>query len=299
MKISKHVPWLVVVVVKILLSRFGLPYSFWKRIQLFELGNMNIPQKALDNFISHLTTAGLISSSSPLIIRNPKVQSLTILELGPGDSLFSAVIASSLGAKRTYLIDSGDFATHSTEAYQEMVMFLREKGLGCDNINISDDFDAILFKSNAQYLTEGVHSLHKLSDSSIDFCFSNSVLQHIPKDQFPLLVSEMHRVISPSGVCVHRVDLKDMLGGKLNHLRFPEFLWESRLFRNSGFYTNRFRFQEMIQMFSDGGFQHDVPLIMRWNSLPTCRSSMSGLFCDLPEDELLVSHFDLVLRRKG
>lgn len=73
------------------------------------------------------------------------------------------------------------------------------------------------------------------------------------------LADELGRVLKPDGICVHRVDLNDHLGGCLNNLRFTDAIWESVLFRESGFYANR----------------------------------------RLTDEDLLVSGFDLVLRHKA
>jgi hypothetical protein len=161
---------------------------------------MNFPDKAWEIFISHANTCGLISfkGSSPTFI-NSDVKRYAILELGPGDSIFSSIIANALGAKGTWLIDSGDFATRSTSAYCRRVKFLRSMGLHCEDIYMTDSFEEVLRKSKANYLIEGVHSLHKLQDSSIDYCFSNAVLQHIPKQDFHCLFQNF------IGLSVHAV----------------------------------------------------------------------------------------------
>ena len=63
------------------------------------------------------------------------------------------------------------------------------------------------------------------------------------------LEKKLKWVLSPSGICVHRVDPRDHLSGELNNLRFPEEGWESRLFRSASFDTNRMRYTEMVALF--------------------------------------------------
>jgi hypothetical protein len=53
------------------------------------------------------------------------------------------------------------------------------------------------------------------------------------------LANHLGRALKPGGICVHRVDLKDHLGGGLSTLRFTDAIWESVLLRMSGFCTNR------------------------------------------------------------
>ena len=69
------------------------------------------------------------------------------------------------------------------------------------------------------------------------------------------MVDELFRILKPNGVCSHRVDLRDCLDGGLNNLRFSEARWEDALFRKSGFYTNRIRFREMVEIFEQAGFK--------------------------------------------
>ena len=131
-------------------------------------------------------------------------------------------------------------------------------------LNIAD----ILAECRGNYLTDGVRSLSQLPDKSVNYCFSNAVLEHVPKGEFTQLAQELFRVLKPDGVSVHRVDLKDHLGGGLNNLRFAERNWERSLFRNSGFYTNRIRFFKMVAIFEQAGFSCSLPRILRWNRLP-------------------------------
>jgi hypothetical protein len=98
---------------------------------------------------------------------------------------------------------------------------------------------------------------------------------------------------------VHSVDLKNHLGGGLNNLRFSEVVWEGSLFSGSGFYTNRIRFDEMLNIFSQAGFVFTLPRILRWECLPLSRTQMDAAFSQLSDDELLVSGFDVVLKKRS
>ena len=84
----------------------------------------------------------------------------------------------------------------------------------------------------------------------------------------------------------------------MNNLRFTDKTWEGSLFSKSGFYTNRIRFCEMIALFDQAGFHCQLPRVIRWDVLPTSRTKLVDVFRHLPDDDLLVSVFDIVLRRK-
>lgn len=293
--LRKAVPWWLRIGVKIALARLPIPYVFWKRLRLFEHGDMNQPQRALDNFLEHARTAGILEMKSHLPQFKVKGDGFTVLELGPGDSLFSSVVAWSLGASRSWLVDADAFAATNMAAYVGLFNLLRNRGLDLPLDTEPMELADVLQACGGEYLTKGVRSLEQVPSDSVDFCFSNAVLEHIPKSDFALLASELLRVLKPGGVCVHRVDLKDHLGGGLNNLRFTEARWEGALFRNSGFYTNRIRFGEMVALFEAAGFECRLPRIVRWGELPLPRQALDDAFRRLPEEDLLVSAFDVVL----
>lgn len=297
--LRQSVPWWLRIVVKVVLARLPIPYAFWKSLRLFELGDMDQPQRALDTFLEHAETAHVLDTKSDLPRLMIGAGDFGVLELGPGDALFAAVIARSLGASRTWLVDAGPFATTDMAAYVRLFDLLRRNGLVLPFENDPLALAEVLKNCNAQYLPEGVRSLALVPSASVDFCFSNAVLEHIPRGDFAKLADELFRITKPGGVAVHRVDMKDHLGGALNNLRFSEAIWESALFRNSGFYTNRIRLGEMVAHFEQAGYECTIPRVVRWVRLPTPRAKMDPAFRELRDAELLVSGFDIVMHRRG
>lgn len=294
--LNKKVPWWLIIGAKVVLSKIPVPYSFWKRLQLFQHGDMDLPQSALGVFLEHPKTADVLDKNSPL----PQFKvngDFNVLELGPGDSLFTIIIAKTLGASRTWLVDAGSFATRDMAKYDHMLNFLGQRGFVLPFVANPETLDDILTECNAEYLIEGISSLARLPSETVDFCFSQTVLQHIPKCDFTKMADELFRILKPNGVCVHRVDLKDMLDGGLNNLRFSEATWESALFRKSGFYTNRIGFSKMIVIFEQASFKCTLPRVLRWERLPTPREKLDAAFRQLPDDDLLVRDFDIVLKK--
>ena len=143
---------------------------------------------------------------------------------------------------------------------------------------------------------EGLNSIKSLPDGSVDFIWSQAVLEHIDYYEFDELMTEFRRVIRPEGCCSHRIDLRDHLSGGLNNLRFTEEVWESSWMKNSGFYTNRIRFKDMINRFEASGFECQVVHVDRWDGLPIKRSLLSKQFVVIQDDDLIVSGFDVILR---
>lgn len=64
----------------------------------------------------------------------------------------------------------------------------------------------------------------------------------------------------------------------------------------SGFYTNRIRYSDMLNRFKSAGFNVEVSRIDKWKSLPIERNKMYGEYKMLPDTDLLVSGFDVILR---
>jgi len=296
--VKEVVPWWLKISIKIVLARLPIPYIFWKRLRLFEHGNMHLPEQALDVFLELARIADVLGRESAVPQLRTQGDDYVVLELGPGDSLFTGVIARSLGASKTWLVDAGSFATMAMQPYAELIDYLRQQGFQVPMMALPQTSGDLLKYCQAEYLSEGVGSLAQVPPSSVDFCFSNAVLEHIPRGDFVLLAAELFRVMKPGGVSVHRVDLKDHLGGGLNNLRFTGATWEGDLFRKSGFYTNRIRSGEIVDLFNRVGFDCQLPRVVRWDVLPTPKVKLAEAFRHLPDDELLVSGFDIVLRRK-
>lgn len=82
---------------KILLSRLPISYDLLRRPSLFRHGAMDVPQCALEAVRSMIQAAGY----------EDRLDGLSVLELGPGDSLATALIAHALGARQAVLVDAG------------------------------------------------------------------------------------------------------------------------------------------------------------------------------------------------
>ena len=132
-------------------------------------------------------------------------------------------------------------------------------------------------------------------DNSIDFIFSQAVLEHVNLHDFKELLDQTKRVLNKNGICSHRVDLGDHLGGKLNNLRFSEKLWESNFFKKSGFYTNRLRCSEIINLCNKVGFRVKEIEKRRWFKPVINSSKLNYKFQKFSENELLISGFDILL----
>jgi SAM-dependent methyltransferase len=264
-----------------------ISYRAFAAAGIFRHGHMRNPDYAIDVFLRHFERSGISATGQPFVG----------LELGVGDSVASAIVARAHGASTCYLIDSGRFAAEDRDTYGSTVKALHKRGIQIDDLENATTLDEILAKYGGVYATEGLRSLQTIPSSSIDFAWSQAVLEHIRVHEFDLTMKELHRISRPGGVLSHRVDLKDHLGGALNNMRLPGRLWEAEWMAQSGFYTNRIKFKDMIHRFEQAGFEVNVIHIDRWEVLPTPRRKMAAEFATIPEDDLLVSGFDVLLTR--
>jgi len=283
--IKKQAPWWVKVPLKITLSRLPLAYATWSKLGYFKHGHMKRPEYAYRVFKSHYD----------YVTSRVNLKDYTVLELGSGDSLFTAIIAYAFGARQCHLVDTSYYATSDLEKYRETARFIYEKRMSTPDIQNAATLGEILSVCNADYLTNGLGSLKALPDRSVDFIFSQAVLEHVRKQDFLETLKQMRRIIKDGGICSHAIDLKDHLGGNLNSLRFSERLWESDFFAHSGFYTNRIRFSKMLELFKEAGFRPEVVRLKNWPDLPTSRQKLSDEFNHLSDKELKISEFDVLL----
>lgn len=280
------IPWWIKLSAKLVLSRLPLGYAVWQRLGLFRHGCMDTSEYAIEVFHSHVEKTGSTN----------RLRGKTILELGPGDSIASAIIAAAHGA-HAILVDTGRFVRADIAPYLELGRALNARHLTAPVLSGCQDIDEILARCAARYMTKGVDSLRQIEGGTVDLIFSQAVLEHVRKREFVEAMRECRRVLRPGGICSHQVDLRDHLGGALNNLRFRERTWESEFFATSGFYTNRISYSEMQHLFRQAGFVVDIIGVRRWAALPTPRSRLAKEFKDVPDEELCVSGFDVLLRQ--
>jgi hypothetical protein len=284
---SGGLPWQFKFAAKVVLARVPLSYRLWKKAGVFRLGDMDKPEYALRIFRRHFDPSTFAR----------KAEGFTGLELGPGDSLFSALIARAFGASHTYLVDVGPFACAKVASYRQMASLITEVGLQhAPDLRNCSTVDEILAACSAEYLTEGLASLQKIPSGSVDFVWSHVVLEHVRRNELLPMLQELRRIQRPEGVGSHCISIAGVLSGNLNDLRFRQRVWESSFMVNSGFYTNRLRYAEFLSLFREAGFKPEAHSVVRWQTLPLPRRKMAPEFAALPEEDLQVSRYDVFLR---
>ena len=275
-RIRSSVPWWLKCALKLALVPAN--YRLLRALSLAAHGGMRRPQFAHDAFRRHFDDADF----------HRKAGGFAALELGPGDALTAAVVARAYGAASSCHVDVAPFATRDVAVYLAVARYLRQQGLPAPDLSAARSLEDVLAVCRGRYETGGLASLRALPDASFDLIFSNCVLQCVPPTHLLATLKETRRLLHPQGVCVHSIDLRDMMGQSLHHLRFPEGVWESAYFRRAGFYTNRLRHSEWLRLFSLAGFDVRESEVNHWTTLPLERDSLAPPYRDLPESDLLV-----------
>lgn len=287
MSVSSRVPWYAKMAAKIAISRVPIAYSFKARLGVFRHGAMDQADYAYGVFKKHYDRSELSEA---------KRAGWVGLELGPGDSLASAVIARAMGASKIYLVDVAAFASRDVEVLKSIAQYLAERGLSPGNLEACKSTEEVLKICHAEYLTDGVKSLESIARQSVDFVFSNAVLEHVRLHEFAAVCAELRGIQREDGVGSHTIDYADHFVESLNNLRFSEALWESEWMASSGFYTNRIRPAEMCGLFAKAGFQIEIVNRKCWPKVPVAKSRLAPRFRDLSDDELMTHGLDVLLR---
>ena len=279
-------PWWLKIFVKIILSRLPINYSTWRSISLFRHSapNVNESATALKIIERYLSIARQYISLD---------ESFSCLELGPGDSIITSLAAKKHGASQYWLIDTGKFARTDLK---HLVDTSLDMGIIHKNFNMFRTTDDLLKYNKIEYKTDGIKSYAEIPDSSIDLIWSKSVLEHIHLEKFNSILKELHRVLKSGSVSVHSIDFRDHLSGGINNLRFSKNIWESYLFRNSGFYTNRLRPSQMINLFSKNRFEVSIFRQDFLDKTVLPRTKLSKDYRNLSDDDLRTTGMILVAK---
>jgi SAM-dependent methyltransferase len=142
-----------------------------------------------------------------------------------------------------------------------------------------------------------------LPEESIDVVFSNSVLEHVPRDTIAKLMSEANRVLRPGGLVIHSLNCGDHYAyfdrniTFMNYLAYSERQWS--FWNNPLLYQNRLRPQDFIDLALQAGLR----LVLRKQrprpELLTALSSMAIApeFRKYPPEELCCTSLDFVAQK--
>jgi SAM-dependent methyltransferase len=147
-----------------------------------------------------------------------------------------------------------------------------------------------------------------LADASVDLILSKSVLEHVTPVRVLPLIGEMHRILRPGGVMLHRIDLRDHMGIEgddavrgdwLDALRYPEWLFRAMFSRRSTS-INRLRSSEWRRLIDASSWSVTLWDEMRF-ALPAGfdRSKLARRWRELAPEELEIGQILVAARRAG
>jgi SAM-dependent methyltransferase len=286
--LKKCLPWWAKIGSKLVLRRLSKSQGFWRHFGLFQHGFMLEVDYVSGVFADHYAMA------RPYL----PTGGFTLLEMGPGDSVATAMLARAYGAEKSYLMDVHAAASMNVADYNKMALELKERvpmpeRMGTDHASVA----AMLTATNSDYHTGGLADWAKVPSGSVDWVFSHAVLEHVRRAEFVDTLIEGARVLKPGGIATHCVDMGDHLGDSLHSLRFSEDIWESRLFQESGFYTNRLRSSELLEAFKKAGYEVVSTKLVQWPSMPLPRADLDEAFRGF-SDEVLRTHSIYIAAKK-
>ena len=259
-------------------------YVFFRPLG-FKHGDMVNPTYSINVFLKHFNKIGFLPNK------------FNILELGPGDSISTAIIGHAFGASEIFLVDVADYASKSIEIYHNLIHKLKMCNIEKNVSSLLDakTFNKILEITNSHYDVKGLHSLKEIPSDTIDFIFSNAVLEHVHLQNFRSVLSELYRISSKGCIMSHTIDLKDHLNDSLNSLLFNKKIWEIKIFKRFGFYTNRLRFKEICNYIREAGFKIIHIDVKEWNALPIKTKHLNREFKN--REDLQVYGFDIMCKK--
>ena len=279
-------PWRLKLGVKLAVGLLPIPYSLWRRTGLFRHGEMLNPEYSRQVVRKHTARAELAPG-------------FVALELGPGDSVASGIVASSLGASQTWLVDTGRFAEARPDRYQRVwTLLASDPASRLGPWPEPADLLELCSAARITYLPGGVAELEAIPPRSVDIAWSHAVLEHVRRAEMPDLFAGLFRIMRDTGTLSHRVDLADHLSGGLKNLTVPSRRWERPLVWRSGAYTNRMSVSEIVAAAQSAGFETEIVEVVRWREPPISRHELATEFRSRSDDELCIRAFDFIARPK-
>lgn len=204
------------------------------------------------------------------------VRGCSCLELGPGNCMDFAYFMLLAGASSLIALDVQKLVTYD---WQNEVEYKSLRDFVAREPNVLAAFAGNKSTENPRLaqnhlISRIVYAIYDgvnipLPDGSVDFVYSNAVLEHVRQPEY--LLRELARVLRSGGMMFHIIDLRDhahcapgvygkaaTTGDWLNFLRYSETLWNLM-----GEGTNRLRYPEWRMLFSKNGFRIEKEFLQR------------------------------------
>ena len=167
----------------------------------------------------------------------------------------------------------------------------------------SQSLNDLLGRSRIRYTAPADPQDTGLASDSIDLVFSNSVLEHVPREAISGLMRESIRVLRPGGLAMHNIGCNDHYAffdksiSFVNFLRYEEREW--KLWNNTIQYQNRMRAPEFVELAMQAGFEVvRVATHVRPGTLEALdRMRIAPEFSRFSREEVAATTLDFVCRK--
>ena len=225
------------------------------------------------------------------------IQDKVILEIGPGNSLMFAYNFLLNGAKKIILVDKfplnknkknrkTHFQQNFLQKEQNFIINKYDKALS-ENI-----FKKIESEQLIEYHVGSLEELEKIEP--IDIIVSNSVFEHIRNPQ-PTIESSF-KILKNKAFAFHSIDLRDHYNFSRPFLfyKYSDKLWNNYLTKVSVSYTNRLRYFEFANLFTNAGFKLCLEKKIEF---PQTEKKIADKFRN--RDDLSIAHIDFLLQKQS
>ena len=212
-----------------------------------------------------------------IFAQNKHINSKVFFELGTGYRLNAPLALWLLGANKIITVDLNPYL--KWELIQNDILQLQARSQDIEELFAGAELDETrysLFKSldvHSMNLSEfldmcnidfrspaDARDLSWIADKSIDYYFSNDVLEHIPQAVISQCFREAYRVLGKDGLMIHLVDFTDHFShsdpsiNAINFLKYNDKDW-GKFANNRYMYMNRARVDDIGRLLEDSNFK--------------------------------------------
>lgn len=185
------------------------------------------------------------------------IEKAVCYEFGAGYELFITMCLASFGFRTIHTVDRVQWAcpdslNYAAQNVQQRTKFpeaIAPPFTQSNYIQVLSDYYRIDYQAPADARNTS------LADNSIDYIFSNAVLEHIPMEELKPILKECHRLLAADGLVMFTVGYMDHCFNRTvspcYFYRFPEKEWK-KMYPPDG--HNRLRHSDYKKLFEEAGF---------------------------------------------
>jgi len=250
-------------------------------------------EQMIHDYSSQMYHLRRINSRFPL-------QGKTVLEIGPGWHLVTALLFHLFGVKRMYLID-----IEPKLDYKLCMQYLGVVSTRITDFDLPDQvanrlsalkkassLNQLLTMMRADYIAPGDARKTNIRTGSVDLVYSYGVIEHIPEDIIPEIFRECGRILNSNGRHYHNIGLHDHFeymgsGNGVNFLRYSNAAWNV-IAGNSIAYHNRLRKPYYLELLDQLGAKitYREEELLKKNLDALCTLKVSNEFAGYTLEEL-------------